>query len=124
MAKHRESGALRDSLCKRLGAYAVSVGAAAGVMAAAPAAEAQIVYTPEHQTIHCSLSSCSQTIFIDLNHDGVTDFRIHLGYSARSHWDVLAVRGDGAEHADISQGYYGSAMALPFGVSLGGLGLN
>jgi hypothetical protein len=52
--------------------YALAASAAGvTVLALAPVGEAQIVYTPAHETI-----DHNHEILIDLNHDGVTDFAI------------------------------------------------
>lgn len=55
-----------------LTAYALAAGTAGvTLLALSPTAEAQIVYTPAHETI-----DHNHEILIDLNHDGVTDFAI------------------------------------------------
>jgi hypothetical protein len=118
-----ESVVLRDALRTRLAAYVASAGsAAAALMLAAPSAGAQIVYTPVHKTITCGLEACSQAIFIDLNHDGVQDFQLSVDYLAGEQWDEVAARGKPGEQAEIAQGYYGSAVVLPFGARIGGAG--
>ena len=59
---------LRESLAKRLAAYALAAGGAGlGIMAGAETAGAQIVYTPAN--IHFDLK-----LELDINHDGMTDF--------------------------------------------------
>jgi hypothetical protein len=114
---------LRDGLRRRLAAYAVSAGSAAAGLVLGPLhASAQIVYTPAHKTITCGLESCSQTIFIDLNHDGVLDFQLSVSYSAAQHWDNMRARGNPAEQADIGQNYYGSAIVFAAGARIGRAG--
>jgi hypothetical protein len=63
---------LPRSLQHNLTAYALAAGTAGvTLLALSPAAEAQIVYTPAHETI-----DHDHQILIDLNHDGITDFAI------------------------------------------------
>jgi hypothetical protein len=110
-------------LCKRLAAYAVSAGSAAGgLLLTGSQANAQIVYTPAHKTITCGLGACSHTIYIDLNHDGLQDFQLSVNYSAVLHWDEMAARGNHAEQGEIGQGYYGSAFVFPLGARIGRAG--
>jgi len=63
---------LAATLEKSLSAYA-SAAAAAGVslLALTPAANAKIVYTPAHTSI-----PVNEGILLDLNHDGIADFRM------------------------------------------------
>src|SRR5580692_12791728 len=63
---------LGASLDKNLMSYAMAAGAAGvGLLALAQPADAKIVYTPAHKNIG------AQT-FIDLNHDGINDFKLTL----------------------------------------------
>jgi hypothetical protein len=58
--------------------YALAAGAAGvGLLAAAPPAEAKIIYTPAHRVI-----TPKHSFNIDFNHDGITDFRIANSVSA------------------------------------------
>ncbi len=67
---------LSDSLCDRLGIYALAATAAgAGFAVSAQPAEAKVVYTPADQIIFKTLS-------LDLNHDGAADFL----FTHRSHY--------------------------------------
>ncbi|HEV2425193.1 MAG TPA: hypothetical protein VGZ29_10240 [Terriglobia bacterium] len=62
---------LDSSLEKRLAIYAATAGAAGvGMLALAPPARAQIVYTPAHIPVPHN----GYFVPIDLNHDGVSDF--------------------------------------------------
>jgi hypothetical protein len=66
----RMPSALSDSVRLRLNMYALAASAAGvGALALAQPSEAEIVYTPAHVTI-----GINQTIPLDLNHDGKTDF--------------------------------------------------
>jgi hypothetical protein len=66
----RKTGKLSDSVNQRLNMYAVAASAAGvGIMALAQPAQARIVYTRTHQAVGRGLT-------IDLNHDGIADFKI------------------------------------------------
>jgi hypothetical protein len=68
----RDAASLSDSIVKRLNAYTLAAGAAGvGVFGLAPPVEAKIVYTSVNVVIRLNTS-----YNLDLNHDGVTDFRI------------------------------------------------
>lgn len=68
---------LSDSLYERLNSYALAASAAGvGVLALAQPAEARIVYTPVHKKIPFCSGHQSLCFKLDLNHDGVTDFKI------------------------------------------------
>jgi hypothetical protein len=69
---HGSSKELSDSSLHRLNVYALAAGAAGvGILALAPSAEAEIVYTPAHIEI-----LRNGRIFLDVNHDGTKDFEI------------------------------------------------
>ena len=103
----------RDSFEKRLRLYALAVSAAgAGVLATAPAAQAEIVFTPAH------LRFTGGTLFIDLNHDGINDFRFTNGSFAFSLTHTLLVNGDGYRGAGVI-GQGSLASALPAGAMIG-----
>jgi hypothetical protein len=68
----RVASRLSANLDKNLVAYAMAAGAAGvGLLALAQPADAKIVYTPAHRNIGAKT-------FIDLNHDGISDFKITL----------------------------------------------
>jgi hypothetical protein len=68
----RKPSGLTDSLHQRLNMYALAASAAGvGVLALAPRAEAKIVYTKAHVKIETN-----KPFNLDLNHDGITDFRL------------------------------------------------
>jgi len=73
----RTASRLGANLDKNLMSYAVAAGAAGvGLLALAQPAEAKIVYTPAHTKVGSST-------FIDLNHDGIHDFKLVLHHSTR-----------------------------------------
>ena len=67
-SKPRSQSRLNSKLDKNLWAYAaVASAAGVGMLAAAPAAEAKIVYTPVNVALPPGYA-------LDLNHDGIVDF--------------------------------------------------
>jgi hypothetical protein len=75
---------LNNASAKQLLAY--STMAAAGVAACSSLAHAEVVYTPVQTKIHSSF-------LIDLNHDGIDDFRIYsYDLSGQGEVDVFAAR--------------------------------
>ena len=74
----RKTAELPRSLHQQLNMYALAAGAAGvGLLAAAPPADAKIIYTPAHRVI-----TPKHSFNIDFNHDGITDFRIANSVSA------------------------------------------
>jgi hypothetical protein len=68
--QHRVPTTLTHGLDRKLLGYTAAASAAgAGLMALPQSVEAEIVYTPANQTI-----SANQTLALDLNNDGITDF--------------------------------------------------
>lgn len=64
-----------SSFLSRLNAYALMAGAAGvGALAAAPAADAEVIYTP----VHVVLSGSRASYDLDLNGDGISDFGLGL----------------------------------------------
>jgi hypothetical protein len=64
--------ALRTTTINRLNAYAIAAGAAGvSLIALAPPADAEIVYTPTHATV-----GRNGSYGLDLNNDGIVDFMI------------------------------------------------
>jgi hypothetical protein len=73
LSRPRDMADLSDSLHDRLNTYALAAGAAGvSVLALAQPTEAKIVYTRVHRVIDYSHRRYS----LDLNHDGIKDFRI------------------------------------------------
>jgi hypothetical protein len=66
---------LSESLHRQLNAYALSACAAGvGALALARPADAKIIYTPAHVVV-----GKFQSLKLDLNHDGITDFALSNG---------------------------------------------
>jgi len=84
---------VNPKLEKQLGAYVAAVGASAvGVLAAAPPASAEIVYTPVNVSITTSYA-------LDLNGDGIADFTIVRCRCAGSHTSFLLLDFDAKGNA-------------------------
>jgi len=111
---------LSDALHRRLNSYVLAASAAGvSVLALSEPAAAKIVYTPAKVKIGYVAYD------LDLNHDGITDFEIELGYSSTvsgfSTADIFAFappsqRGNKMAHA---KGRVGLARALKPGVRIG-----
>jgi hypothetical protein len=106
---------LTKVLDKGLFAYATAASAAGvGALALAQPAEAKIVYTPASVQFTRNL-----TVNLDLNQDGITDFRIRLNFSNfgnRASWDLLA-SANAAGNGIVGKSY--AASALPVGSAIG-----
>ncbi len=88
--KSRSIASLPESFVRNLNLYALGASAAGvGALAMAQPAEAKIIYTPAHVKL------IGWTGYpIDLNHDGINDFALSVGYSTGlasfSTWEILA----------------------------------
>ncbi len=72
----RKPSKLSDSVQRHLNAYALAASAAGvGMLALAQSAEAKVVYTKTHKLIHYGKNNF---VNIDLNHDGVADFKLAI----------------------------------------------
>jgi len=117
----RKTANLSDSVHQRLNVYALAA-SAAGVLALTPSAEAKIVYTPAHRRL-----SLNKNFFLDLNHDGIDDFKFNFAARKTSsqmfddHLDINGVKPSDSVvwfHSTIHEG--GScALALPKGRTVG-----
>jgi hypothetical protein len=110
-SKPRQPQSLSRPLGKRLLAYAT----VAGVAASASHAAAEVIYTPVHSYVHLDFP-------IDLNHDGIVDFRIiSSDYSGSGEVQVRPVaHGNRVVATNQSCAFYpGGAAALPEGVLIG-----
>jgi hypothetical protein len=75
--KPRAPAGLSESLQRHLNAYALAASAAGvGVLALAQPADARIVYTRAHKKIPFCSGDQNLCFKLDLNRDGVTDFKI------------------------------------------------
>jgi hypothetical protein len=129
MKSARPASKLSESVDQRLNMYVLAAGAAGvSLLACAQPAQAKIVYTPANKNIGSST-------FIDLNHDGVRDFkltlvrtqhceggctttaRIHHGTAFESTNAALDVYGVAQANQVYGQG--NSASALAAGVRVG-----
>jgi hypothetical protein len=104
---------LSDSMQQRLGVYAVAATAAGvGIGALAPAAEAEIVYTPAHEKISYN------TVSLDLNHDGVADFTLigQFFYARGTNCGVFASAAEG--ESAVNKVWGDQEIKLPFGSAI------
>lgn len=108
--------ALGERLEQRSKAYGIAAGAAGvGLLALAQSAKAEIVYTPAHIKFMTSSNR-----WIDLNHDGINDFRIEdaadRGLGSTTFVGAVGMhRGDGV----LVYQSRGDALPLPLGASIG-----
>jgi hypothetical protein len=113
---------LSDSFHQRLNAYALAASAAGmGALALTQAAEAKIVYTSADEKI-----TPNHTIAVDLNHDGMIDFRLKDAHFTSptygfDHTGILSARpghpGNRIQGFSRTARHY--ASALQAGVSVG-----
>jgi hypothetical protein len=118
----RKTANLSDSVQQRLNKYALAAGAAGvGVLVLAHPAEAKIVYTPADTNI-----TPDHLIPLDLNHDGIVDFRFKDVYEISrtagfDHTGILSVvpanQGNKIEGYTRTNGNYASALRA--GASIG-----
>ncbi len=115
---------LSDSLQRHLNAYALAASAAGvGMLALSHPAEAKIVYTPAHQHV-----PFKRTLSLDLNHDGIVDFKIgrrfivtggtsltHLGIDGRNHNRVAGY----TETTSVFSSFYQFTTAFHDGKQIG-----
>jgi len=123
-APRRRAFKISDSLNHRLNSY-VQVASAAGVsvLALAGASEAKVVYTETHQVTHTGFP-----LYIDLNHDGITDFLLHTNFYFGSSGTQIALSASGYRNANNrvagrrfsrSSYFLSGAYALPYGARIG-----
>ena len=115
----RKTATLPESIQRQLNMYALAASAAGvGILALSVPAEGAIVYTPAHHRIPKGGS-----VKLDLNHDGVTDFRFVATFQTttstfRSNLSVLPAAGNGVEGWTGGRPY---ASALRLGAGIGPL---
>jgi hypothetical protein len=117
----RAPSQLPESLQKRLSAYALVAGAAGvGVLALAQPTEARVVYTRTHKGL-----LWRHSLNLDLNHDGVNDFRFHFSPGPHSAGLGVSPLNKSNEAVGYSYAFRRSnrvgvyASALPAGVRIG-----
>ncbi len=108
---------LSDSLMSRVNAYALGAGAAGvSFLALAQSAAAEIVYNPIHGVL-----AGNHTLTIDLNHDGIPDFRFHLAtFGYHTFYATLSVTPLGSNRVIAGGGY---AYPVVQGANIGSGGL-
>ncbi len=111
----RTPSKLSDSVHAQLNMYALAASAAGvGMMALAQPAEARIVYTPAHR--HVLLN---HPLGLDLNHDGIVDFRIGRYHTGSRSGTGLFARGDENLVAGHSLGTGGSTIGQAYALNAG-----
>jgi hypothetical protein len=107
----RQPANLSESLCHRLNSYAIAASAAGvSVLALAQPAEAKIVYTKAHRQI-----ALNTQVNLDLNHDGITDFRLTDEWGPIDRTGYLSLDAFWRNGVWASQAGY-IASALPAGI--------
>lgn len=106
----RSPAKLPASTHKQLNMYALAASVAGVGLMVTQTAEAKIVYTPKHLVLPYGKT------FIDLNHDGVTDFYFDLLTSNAGESNQLDVAG--VKSKNVIWGSF-LASALPAGVKIG-----
>jgi hypothetical protein len=134
--KRRKPSLLDEVLERRVWMYAVAAGATlAATSACAPSAQAKVVFTPSRAVLTCSPNT--NTLQIDLNNDGVTDFilsdwsfsifhsgtarrrpRRLLGTSTAVYYNLTA-RGAKSSNVILKHGSSGFPAALTEGAKIG-----
>jgi hypothetical protein len=85
----RNKQQLSESLLAHVNAYAMAAGAAGvSILALAQSSSAEIVVNPAHGVI-----TPNKTFALDMNHDGIPDFRFYLGtFAYHSFYATLSVK--------------------------------
>jgi hypothetical protein len=118
----RKTAELSNSLHHQLSMYALAAGAAGvSMLSLAQSAEARVIYTPAHKWL-----PINRYFYLDLNHDGVNDFRFLLGSSSgpAGYYRALAVewtatsQAENAVYSVLSQNRH-CVAALPKGTKVG-----
>jgi len=121
--RSRKTFKISDSLNRQLNTYAQMAGAAGvSVLALAFSSEAEVVYTETYRVTQSSFP-----LYIDLNHDGINDFRLHATYYAGSSGFEVGLDAFGVANNRVSGrrfrssgGYFFSAAsALQAGALIG-----
>jgi hypothetical protein len=111
----RRTAKLCESLDHRLKSYSLAASAAgAGLLAWGQPAEARIVYTPAHVRM-----GANSTHFLDLNHDGIKDFRFVNNFSRMSTFEYAGTLSIAPVHQFDQVAGYRSASALVAGAKIG-----
>ena len=104
---------LSDSLQQRLNSYALAASAAGvGMLTLAQPSEAKVVYTQAHKVLHYY-----GEVDIDLNHDGISDFRLYCGVVSGANARFL--HATALQSSNAMWGTFGFASALSAGRQIG-----
>jgi hypothetical protein len=118
----RRAFALSDSLNRRLNGYVLAASAAGvSVLALSTASAAKVVYTETNQVTHIGYP-----IYIDLNHDGITDFLLRTNFYFGSSGTDISLSAVGNANNRVAGGrfsrssyFLSAAYALPAGARIG-----
>ncbi len=116
VASKKSQRALAEKLEQKFRAYGTAAGAAGvGLLALAQPAQAEIVYTPAHIRF-----TTGSNRWIDMNHDGVPDFRFenagNLGLGSTTFVIAFGLHGDGVR---VRREKSGDALPLRLGARIG-----
>jgi len=117
-SRPRTTAELSKSLNHQLNTYALAAGAAGvAMLALAPPVDARIVYTPAHVVIDVQVKD----YFLDLNHNGISDFYFYPNFGCEHCADLFVHDGMDGSQIWSDKGVYGTsfAAALPRGVRIG-----
>jgi hypothetical protein len=115
----RKSVDISEPLHRDLSLYALAAGAAGvSILAIAPSADAEVVFTKVQQTINTH-----QGYAIDLNHDGIVDFRIQNIFKQQSqrgypYTSIIQLQAVPAHGVQVGNSQY-EAAALRSGANIG-----
>ncbi len=83
----RSAARLSDPVHRRLSMYALAASAAGvGMLALAQPAEGEIIYTPANKILPNCAANPKLCLKLDLNHDGIVDFRISFNSHIKPYW--------------------------------------
>ncbi|HWY59997.1 MAG TPA: hypothetical protein VNZ03_36375 [Terriglobales bacterium] len=116
-SRPRKTAELSESVHRQISSYVLAAGAAGvGMLGLAHPAEAKIIYTPTHTQI-----APNNTVPLDLNHDGKTDFSIHDSFTCTSFCEYIegAITVIPALQRNEVVGYPGRSQHYAFALSAG-----
>jgi hypothetical protein len=116
----RNAAQLSEPLNRQLSQYALAAGTAGlGLLALAQPGEAKVVYTKTHEVIHGEGGSHG-TLYLDLNHDGQTDFNFYIGGASNGSFLVVERPYTSKSGRNlISTSPSNAAVAFPAGARIG-----
>jgi hypothetical protein len=116
-SKAKRGAVLRAALEQALHSYAMAAGAAGvSLLALAPPAEAEVVYTPVHVDLEAN-----QYYYLDLNNDGVRDFFLdNIQFDRLYTWQsVNVLRSTGRQEVNAVEARHYFPVALQRGAKIG-----